>query len=590
MLHQIHFMKQLLFLLLIPLAGISQKAKEQTIVSEIKKVKLFLTSGEMTHEMSIKLEKGRNKLIFSGISAFADPNSIQFTGKSNFRLVSISTEIDFLAAENYNPRISILKDSLESMKDRLQLNIDIISSYNAEMAILNTNRDIKGKDQNLTVEQLKAAAEFFRSKTLEINKVISKLNKEQRILQENISATRLQLTELNYYENQRSNQVIILVDADETGTMESSLKYIVSDCGWVANYDLHAVDINQPVKLKYKAQVYNNTGNDWKDVQLSLSTADPSLSASAPRLSPFYLEYSTYIDEQRGSYITPQAVAQDYRSTVENEINWANQRVYDNYILDKTDNMEGRFEQQNIPMNLSNFMEESSEMSGKKVANIQMQEIQISELTTEFSVPNVFSCPSDAKPYLVEIKEITIPATFSHVSIPKLDQGAFLLANIVGWQDLDLVPGPTAVYFSDNYVGMSQIDTRNVNDTLALSFGRDPKIQVVRKLKSEMSVKKVVGSNKRDSYYYDIQLRNNRTVPVTIDVFDQIPLSRNSEITVSVETIGTGKKDDVTGEVTYKVTLQPGETKNLEIGYTVKYPKNYTVKTKTYYKRVSAKF
>jgi hypothetical protein len=97
-----------------------------------------------------------------------------------------------------------------------------------------------------------------------------------------------------------------------------------------------------------------------------------------------------------------------------------------------------------------------------------------------------------------------------------------------------------------------------------------------------MSVKKVSGSTKRDTYYYDIQLRNNRSTPVTIDVFDQVPLSRNSEITITTETIGTGVKDDLTGEVKYKVTLQPGELVNLEIGYTVKYPKNASVSVKTF--------
>jgi hypothetical protein len=187
----------------------AQKAKEQTIKSEIKKVKLYITSGEMTHEANIKLEKGRNKLIFSGISAFADPNSIQFTGDNNFRLVSISTEIDFLAAEAYNPRISILKDSLESMKDALQLNLDTESSYNAELGVLNTNKDLKGANTTLTVEQIKNAGEYYRTRTLEINKIVSKLKKEQTMLRTKIEATRLQLTDLNYTENQRSNQIII---------------------------------------------------------------------------------------------------------------------------------------------------------------------------------------------------------------------------------------------------------------------------------------------------------------------------------------------------------------------------------------------
>lgn len=567
-----------LALLLFPFLGLSQQT-EQIISSEIKKVKLFLTAGEMTHEKNIKLAKGRNKLVFSGISAFADPRSIQFSGTGSYRLVSVSTEIDFLAAEQFNPRIKTLKDSLENLKDRYQLNLDLVDSYNGELAVMNTNKDLKA-NQNLTVEQLKSAAEYFRVRTFEINKLLSKIAKDQRLLNEQISATRLQLTELNYNENQRSNQVILLLDCDAPIQSDITLKYIVSDCGWAASYDLSATDINLPINLKYKAQVYNNTGNEWKNVQLTLSTADPQLSASSPVLNPFYISYVQQL-ESAGKLFKPiaQQLNGEYRGQVMNEINNANQRAYDNYVLDKE---ESTLDKLQVQSGFEQSKSESDFFGGKKVTSVDMKQIQISELNAEFNIQGVFSCPADAKPYFVEIKEINIPATFSHVSVPKLDQGAFLLANIVGWQDLDLIPGPTTVYFAGNYVGVSELDTRNVSDTLSLSFGRDPKIQVLRKLKSEMSTKKISGSSKRDTYFYETQLRNNRNVPVKIVVYDQIPLSRNSEITVTTESIGTGIKDELTGEVKYELTIQPGATISLELGYTVKYPKNETISVKTF--------
>jgi uncharacterized protein (TIGR02231 family) len=229
-------------------------------------------------------------------------------------------------------------------------------------------------------------------------------------------------------------------------------------------------------------------------------------------------------------------------------------------------------------------MEWSAISSGKNPMSnpVQIKQIEISELTAEFAIANPFSCPSDSRPYTVDIKEMSIPATFTHVSVPKLDQGAFLIANIVGWQDLDLIPGPTNVYFGGNYVGVSEINTRNVSDTLSLSFGRDTKVQVARKLKSEMSTQRVSGNTRKDTYVYDVVLRNNRNVAVKVDVYDQIPVSRNSEITISVDEIGNGKKDDATGEVKWEVTIQPGETINLQIGYSVKYPKNAKVQMKTF--------
>jgi uncharacterized protein (TIGR02231 family) len=208
---------------------------------------------------------------------------------------------------------------------------------------------------------------------------------------------------------------------------------------------------------------------------------------------------------------------------------------------------------------------------------VGMRQIEISELTAEFIIPNKFSCPADAKPYMVDVKEMDLDATFSHITVPKLDNGAFLLAHIVGWQELELIPGPTNVYFAGEYVGVSEIDTRNVSDTLSLSFGRDNKVTVMRKLKKEMSFKKVIGGSKKESYLYEIVVRNNRNVPVKIDIYDQIPISNSSDITVTIDELSGAKHDLLTGEANWQSVVQPGEVKSVEIGYTVKYPKDANI-------------
>lgn len=570
-------MRKILGLLLfVPLLGWTQKMNEINVKSEIKKVKLFLTAGEMTHQTEVKLLKGRNKLIFAGISAFADPQSIQFSATQSYKLVSVSTEMDFGAAEQFNPRISKLKDSLELLKDNHYLNMDVFNSFQAELAVLNTNRDLKGNNQNLTIAQIKEAAEFYRTRTLEINRQLTKLNKEKNNLNNQIELVRFQLTELNFNENQRSNQVIILVDCDANITSSCTLSYLVSDCGWAATYDLAATDLNQKINLKYKARIYNNTGNSWENVDLILSTADPKLSASQPNLQPWYLDYYNLDFKNKtggkSGYYAPQAYEDNYRAEAENNLNMANQRVFDNYIL-------GKDEDQSNNEQLGWKADGLTRLNERKVQKpmVAMKQIEISELTTEFVIESKISCPTDGKPYSVDVKEMNLDASFTHVTIPKLDNGAFLIANIVGWQDLDLIPGPTNVYFGGVYVGVSQIDTRNVSDTLSLSFGRDNKVVVMRKLKQELSSKKVVGSSKRETYLYEIAVRNNRNVPVKIVVYDQIPISKNESVTVTTEQTSGAKKDLETGELKWELTIQPTETKSVELGYNVKYPKDAMV-------------
>lgn len=581
--------KILLCLMLTPVLGMAQKATETVVKSQIKKVKLFLTAGEMTHQTDVKLVKGRNKLIFSGISAFADPQSIQFSASREYRLVSVSTEMDFLAAEQFNPRIAVLKDSLERLKDDLQLNADVNNSYQAELAVLNTNRDLKGENQNLTVAQIKEAAEYYRTKTLEINRQLSKLNKEKTQLNYKLEYLRFQLTELNFNENQRSNQVIVLIDSEEAVSSGCTLTYLVSDCGWAATYDLSAMDLNQQINLKYKARVYNNTGNSWDNVDLVLSTADPKLSASQPVMAPWYLNYSSDISKSGNgygsgkAYYEPQNYEGNYRAQAEGKLNYANQRVYDNYMLDKE---QTGFDNGQFSVNRQEEMIRLNERKNQKPM-VAMKQIEISELTKEFPIQHKFSCPADGKPYTVDVKDMNLDATFTHVTVPKLDNGAFLIANIVGWQDLDLIPGPTNVYFGGAYVGVSQIDTRNVNDTLSLSFGRDNKVVVMRKLKQEMSSKKVIGGSKRETYLYEIAVRNNRNIPIRIVVYDQVPISRHESISVVAEQTSGAKRDLETGELKWELSILPAESKTVEIGYNVKYPKDVQV-TLQKYRTISA--
>ncbi len=566
----------LLFTVLVSVPNFrAQSINKVELTANIDEVKLFLTAGQLTHKQDVKLKKGRNRLVFKGLSVYADPSSIQFNAGKKARVISVSTELDFSAAEIVNPRITDLKDSLDNINDQIQFNNDKIAAYYAEEGILNTNRDLGGESKNLTVEEIRAAADFYHKRTLEIKRGVSQLQKETRSLGIDAENVRYQLVELNYDENQRSNQVIVLVDVEEADTYDSQLKYLVTDCGWAASYDLSAEDINEKVNLNYKAQVYNNTGTSWNNVKLTLSTADPQLSATFPELKPWYLTYQSYTRYKKGrtEYFMPQSMDKDYRQLANSEINLANQRVYDNYY------MRDEAESRNVWEDNSFKLQEKLNPQKESVA---LKQIQISELSTEFDIEESFTCPSDAQPYTVNVRDYYLDATFSHITIPKLDRSAFLLAHITGWQELDLMPGPTNVYFGGQYVGVSEIDTRNVSDTLSLSFGRDEKVTVLRKLKNEMTSKSVIGNTRKESYLYEIAVRNNRSTPISLEVYDQVPISQNSEINVIVDELTNGKHDEETGEVMWRLNVQPSETKSKQIGYTVKYPKNTMVSVKTF--------
>lgn len=563
----------LVLMLLICLAGHAQDINTIKIASEIKRVTVFITGGEEQRTATVSVKKGRNKLVFTDISTVADHKSVQFNADKEFNLVSVSSEIDYLTFVDNNPRIKQLQDSLSILRAKqvdLQNELD---AYQQEKQLLIKNNDIKGEQENLSVEELKAMANYYRTRMMELNKIMTDYNNQISATNTLIWRYQNQLTELNYRETIKSNQIIVLIDCEEAMTMEIDLKYVVSNCGWQANYDLSADNSSGKIELKYKAKVFNNTGNDWTDVNLVLSTSDPNVSASAPTLSPWYLNYNSLNSYDSDFSNSEQYVVPDNRAY--SQYSWNS-----NVAPQMSQNLDGIY----IGGNDANGFPIQNDGQTSTVA---FTTIEVAQLSREFIIERQYSIPSDSKPYLVDITTHLLDATFSHKAVPKLDKDAFLLANIVGWEKLDLIPGPTNVYFAETYVGQSYLNTANVEDTLRLSFGRDPRVEITRRLLEEFSDKKVVGPNRKDSYSYEITVKNNRETPIQLNLFDQIPISQDSDIEVTVDEISGADYNLTTGRLLWIVNLAAGQSSTYKLSFTIKYPKDKKI-TVQKYRTVSA--
>ena len=526
---------------------------------------VYLFGAEVTHVKQVSLNPGRNKIVFTGLSTKLNSKSIQVNTTGEVSILAISDAINYMANQKESARVIELKDSVNLITDYIiQLSNDR-DAYTSEKNMLLKNESIGGNDKGVAVAELKLAADLFRSRIKEINTEISSIDKKSRLLNETLVKLNGQLYELNAKNTQPSAEISILLNVKTKTNSTIDLKYIVSDAGWAPSYDLLATDVNQPIELKYRAKVFNNTGIDWNDIKIRLSTSDPSQSASKPVLDKWSLDYSV-----------------------------ANQNYY------KSSNIRGSRGDNNAPSSISgegymqNALFENSiaqKAEQKAIAQpIQFEEIQVSELSAEFDIKINYSIPSDSKPYIVDVTEYKLPATYQHFSVPKLDRDAFLLARITGWEDLDLVEGPANVYYSGTYVGQSYISTRSVDDTLDLSLGRDNKVLVTRSKIKEYCTKKFLGTTTKETFGYEMNIKNNRKTPIVIEVNDQLPISTQGDIIV--ESIETSKAefDSKTGKLTWKYDLQPGEVKKIILSFSVKYPKNTNVNFQKTKMKARAKF
>jgi len=222
-------------------------------------------------------------------------------------------------------------------------------------------------------------------------------------------------------------------------------------------------------------------------------------------------------------------------------------------------------------------MNDEEKMSVMPMAAPPPVEKQVGETTVTFEIAVPYTIPSDGNVQTVEIQQTEAPAIYKYVTLPKLATTAYLTANITDWAKLSLQSGEATLYFENTFVGKSNLNVNQLNDTLAISLGTDNSILVKREKRKDFSSTKILGSNKTDTYSYLITLRNNKQVAVKITLKDQIPVSTNSGITIEAIELTGGRYNNQTGEITWDLDLKQQETKQIILTFSAKYPRDRTI-------------
>lgn len=561
-------MKKLILLLTLVPTFLFAGDNEQKIEAPISSVIVYLTGGEVAHKKQVTLAPGRNELIFVGLSAHLIPKSIQFTGTGDIALLAISSRIDYLFGQKKSDaRIKQVQDSMILFEDNLAITRGNIDAYSREKSMLEVNQNVGG-DNGATAAELKASADFYLLRMIEINTELVKLRRKEKDQQEVYNRLTQQYYALNQRENPPMAEITVLVNNPGAAKVISDveLHYVVSDCGWAPSYDLIAEDVGKPIDLKYRAKVFNSTDVDWKDIKLKLSTADPMQSAAAPVMEKWTLNFDNGRNNNSGWDYQQQQQSYNYESNA--PVALSSQNVANTSYKDNDNDGKGDQPQQPV----------------------QYEQIQVSELAAEFDIKQTYDIPANGQPYIVDVTSYNLEATYRYSCIPKMEREAFLLARITGWEDLDLVEGPANVYFGGTYVGQSYIYTRSVDDTLDLSLGRDKKLVVTRTKVKEFNNEKTVGSTKKETFSYEIIVKNTRKTAVEVELMDQIPVSQDAEIIVEATELSKGVLDPATGFVTWRMNIPPGEQQKVVLTYTIKYPKSKEVNTRRYKTKTRAKF
>ncbi|HWB62832.1 MAG TPA: mucoidy inhibitor MuiA family protein [Chitinophagales bacterium] len=282
--------KQFLLLLFLASAWVLNAQNNRKIAeSKIDKVTVYLDGAQVSRSAKTNLAAGKTEVVFQGLSPYLDKSSISVEAKGGFTVASVTWQPNHLNEQKKKDETEALekqKDSLTKKREDIE---NQKSVYEEGVTMLEKNQGVNSAHTDLKVDELKAAMDFHLERLTELKKNILAFERQSKSLDDSIQKLNAQLATINAGHDAATSDLVIAIEAKQGGEANFNVSYFVNYAGWFPTYDLKVDDISKPMNILYRANVHQNTGEDWNDVKLTLSNGEPKVSGVKPVLNPWYL-------------------------------------------------------------------------------------------------------------------------------------------------------------------------------------------------------------------------------------------------------------------------------------------------------------
>jgi hypothetical protein len=604
----------------------SQTFKEKELKTEIKEVTVFLNAAQIFESGTAVLAPGKWTLRINNLSPHMDEKSIQVKAQGDFTILSVNHRFNYLSELKKDDVIDSLRKLVEGIE------ADIIRE-NAKLEVLAEKYSILSQNKNFggqsgtNIDQLKQAIILYETEVSKIKQEEIRSKKYIELRKKEQFRLERELKEINEQYSLPTSEIEIRVSTEKQETANLRITYLVANAGWYPKYDIRVHTISKPLELVYKAEVFQNTGVDWKNVKLRFSNGDPKQSGVIPELTKWNLNFARNTIFENSVYDVAVAPVRTVRGKILDEegqplpgVNIVVKGTTIGTVTDAAGNYsitlpngaktmvasfiglqakEIPITQSDIDVHMQQDVTQLNEvvvtgygarlqgrMPGLQIrGNNSVRKVKTyaptilktnvieNQTTVEFEVEMPYSIKSNGEKLLVDLKRHDIDAAYQYYAVPKLDKDAFLVARIVNWDQYNLLEGEANLYFEDGFVGRTVLDAKSLKDTLNISLGRDRNIVIGREMVSEFCKKKTIGSNLIETRGFKITVRNKKSHPVNLLLYDQIPVAIISDITVEPLELSGGELEQVDGKVKWQLEIKPQQQKEIALRYEVRYPR-----------------
>jgi len=525
----------------------------KTLESTIASVTVFSDRAEVTRTATLELTPGEHVVMFDTLPDKIEQKSIQVGGEGDAVLSSVKFKVEHYEETPDEDKKALL-DEKQALEDQQQLLTNKINRLRNEQKFVENitvklTTPIEEDIPALDPKQWEDMFSFYSEKSESLDEAIFATEKEQQALHKKVEKLNNQLQDLQYDDTRTKNQVEVIIQMNSEGSLKLNLSYIVYDAQWQPFYDLRVSTQDKKMNLTYNALVKQNTDEDWSEVSVKLSTAQPQISGRQPELEPWRIDIGGKVSKE----------------LLRNVSFEASYTAEDKKVREKLKDTSYR----------DDFGGGGDDDFQKATSNVET-----SATAVFFNIAGKHTIKSDNTDQQVTIMMEDFGASFEYSAVPKLSPYAYLRAKVTNNTEYPFLEGSTNVFLDNNFVANASIDTVAPTESFWTFLGIDEGMKVERKFlkKYEKKEGKLFGKKTKNIVYeYELVIQNYKKTTEKITLKDQIPISQHDEIKVHLllpeykEDTDQLKKDKY-NYLEWMYEMAPGKEEKIPFHFSLEYP------------------
>lgn len=539
--------------------------------SKITAVTVYPGAAHITRTITLDLPAGAHTIVFDSINPPLDENTLSVSGQgtASVKIYGGYIKQEFIK-QSPNARVAEIEKKIQELDDQTIERNSYSQVLEQKKEYLNSIKLFAGgqlpKDLVTTmptVENLKGVGDLLAEELADVEKQKNEIRIKLREIANDRNTLALELGSVRSGGQNIKRRLAVDLECSKPGKFTLNASYLVNGAFWRPLYDARTDITKSQVELTSFGVVKQNTGEDWQDVALTLSTAKPNIGGRMPYVAPWILQPYQVMPASKNMVVAGMARLQSAADDIGDQYSAMN----GNYA-----EMDGALAKEN------RRKEEPAEIAYSQVAQ--------NGLSVTFKIARPVSLKSDGTENKFPIATQTLNAEFQYSANPKVTPISYLNSDVVNSADLQLLAGQVNLFLEGDFVGKSDIQNVGPGEKFSLYLGVNENVKVKReqleRKVNDIFLAGIPSPNRTTTFKMKITIENYESRKIKYNLFESMPTTQNEkQINIKIAEVNPApfKKDwdDRKGVWQWVVELEPKAKKEITYTFSVEHPRDMQV-------------